>query len=242
MSHAGSAHWPVPWVFDCDGVLLDSNAVKTEAFRVACAPYGDNVAEAVVAHHITHGGLSRYAKFERLFTDVLQRPAEAGELESLLERFGKLTRQGLATSPTDPAAAGLLERIRAAGSSTYVASGGDRDEVRWALDRVGLARWFDEIHGSPRAKGEIVASILDRCGDPRDMALVGDSRIDMEIALEHGMGAVFVSHWSEFAGWESFVEEHGILAVDDLSELHQRLRETPRDDAGRLADWLRSMR
>ena len=36
------------WFFDCDGVILDSNAAKTEAFRMVATPYGGEAAEALV--------------------------------------------------------------------------------------------------------------------------------------------------------------------------------------------------
>lgn len=46
-------------VFDCDGVVLNSNRIKTEAFRVVAAPYGDAAAGALVQYHLAHGGISR---------------------------------------------------------------------------------------------------------------------------------------------------------------------------------------
>ena len=50
-------------VFDCDGGVLDSNRIKTEAFRSAALPWGEAAAQALVDHHIGHGGVSRVAKF-----------------------------------------------------------------------------------------------------------------------------------------------------------------------------------
>ncbi len=48
-------------IFDCDGVILDSNRVKTAAFFSAASPYGELVAAKLVEHHVAHGGVSRYA-------------------------------------------------------------------------------------------------------------------------------------------------------------------------------------
>lgn len=39
-------------VFDCDGVVLDSNKVKTEAFYQATLPYGEAAAQAMVDYHV----------------------------------------------------------------------------------------------------------------------------------------------------------------------------------------------
>ena len=45
-------------VFDCDGVLLDSNKVKTDAFYKSALPYGENAANELVSYHKENGGIS----------------------------------------------------------------------------------------------------------------------------------------------------------------------------------------
>ena len=53
-------------VFDCDGVVLDSNVVKTEAYFRTAKNLGatDAQAQALVEYHVKLGGISRYHKFE----------------------------------------------------------------------------------------------------------------------------------------------------------------------------------
>ena len=51
-------------VFDCDGVVLNSNKLKTQAFYNAALPYGEKAAIALVSYHIKNGGISRNHKFE----------------------------------------------------------------------------------------------------------------------------------------------------------------------------------
>ena len=36
------------WIFDCDGVLLDSNRVKTQAMFEAAKPHGEDAAMKLV--------------------------------------------------------------------------------------------------------------------------------------------------------------------------------------------------
>ncbi len=43
-------------IFDCDGVILNSNQVKTQAFYKATLSYGEAAAESLVNYHIQHGG------------------------------------------------------------------------------------------------------------------------------------------------------------------------------------------
>ena len=211
------------WFFDCDGVLLDSNGVKTEAFRRVAMRYGPDVAADVVDHHLRTGGMSRFAKFDRLFREVLRREPKAGELEALLDDFAAASREGLLHSSTDPAAASLITSIRHR-AEVHVVSGGAENEVSWALEQHGLAALFDGIHGSPRTKREILGA-LSASPLARPGVFIGDSRLDMEVAAESGLMRVFVSHWSEFSEWRAFVDEHrDVLVVHSLGELYGIVR------------------
>ena len=51
-------------IFDCDGIILNSNKIKTEAFKEVVSHYGDNAAEELVKFHVMNGGISRYEKFK----------------------------------------------------------------------------------------------------------------------------------------------------------------------------------
>ncbi len=52
------------FIFDCDGVLIDSNRVKSNAFFAAGLLYGEEAAHRLVEYHRSSGGVSRYKKFE----------------------------------------------------------------------------------------------------------------------------------------------------------------------------------
>lgn len=230
------------WVFDCDGVLLNSNQVKTAAFQHVAMRYGSDVAASVVEHHLANGGMSRFAKFDRLFSELLRRPPAHGEMEYLLGRFAEESRAGLATVDIDSSAHRLLSWIRASGLSPYVASGGAEDEVRWALQQHGLDTAFDGVFGSPTSKREIVRSVLAANTTGIPAVLVGDSRLDMEVAADLELHAVFVSHWTEFDDWRGYAAAHAeVLVVEDLADLFSILSGEHDDDGRALPTWLRSL-
>ena len=64
-------------VFDCDGVVLDSNVVKTEAYFRTAKNLGasDRDAQALVDYHVRLGGISRYHKFDYYLREILQQTA-----------------------------------------------------------------------------------------------------------------------------------------------------------------------
>ena len=76
-------------IFDCDGVILNSNKIKTQAFYDVAKVYGHKPAQILKDYHIQNGGISRYKKFEYLLTNILQKPIKKQELSELLSNFSK---------------------------------------------------------------------------------------------------------------------------------------------------------
>jgi len=74
-------------IFDCDGVILNSNQIKTNAFYEVASIYGHLPALKLKEYHKLHGGISRYKKFEYLFSNILHRAYNKNEIERLLKSF-----------------------------------------------------------------------------------------------------------------------------------------------------------
>ena len=55
------------WFFDCDGVLLDSNQLKSDAYYQVGLPYGKENAQALVEYNKRLGGVTRFEKFKYFF-------------------------------------------------------------------------------------------------------------------------------------------------------------------------------
>ncbi|UWQ35150.1 HAD family hydrolase (plasmid) [Leisingera sp. M527] len=204
-------------VFDCDGVILDSNRVKTEAFRQAALPYGAEAAEALVAHHVANGGISRYLKFQH-FLDGIVPGRDGPGLEALLASYAGAVRAGLMTCAAAPG----LQELRAAfpDQRWLIVSGGDQAELREIFAARGLDRLFDGgIFGSPDTKDAILARELDS-GNIRPQALfLGDSTYDHRAAAAAGLDFVFISGWSEVADWQGYVRTHGLKKLVNVGEL-----------------------
>lgn len=187
------------WVFDCDGVILNSNQVKTDAFYQAALPYGESAAQAMVEYHVSNGGISRYAKFERFLTTIIgQATPDPLQLEALLDCYASSVKQGLARCEI---AEGLTDlRELTAGSTWLVVSGGDQAELRTLFRERGLDELFDGgIFGSPDTKDEILARETGSGRIRKPAVFLGDSQYDFEAARRAGLGFFFFSAWSESA-------------------------------------------
>ena len=58
-------------IFDFDGVIVESNNIKTNAFEGLYKPFGNEIAKKVIEHHVTHGGISRFEKFKLYHKELL---------------------------------------------------------------------------------------------------------------------------------------------------------------------------
>ena len=211
-------------VFDCDGVLLDSNRVKTEAFRIAALPYGTTAAERLVQHHVENGGVSRYKKFEHFLekivpvTTVLDGASrDLPDYDALLSAYAAAVHDGLRTC----AVAEGLEQLRekTPHARWLVVSGGDQAELRGVFDERGIADYFDGgIFGSPDAKPEILARGIANGNIQHPAVFLGDSQYDYQCAKAAGLDFVFIHGWTEVADWQRFVADEGIVSVARVAD------------------------
>jgi len=205
-------------VFDCDGVVLDSNSVKTEAFYQASLPYGEDVAQAMVAYHVANGGISRYRKFKYLLTQILSGRQVADELPLLLERYAALVRDGLLNCAVAPGLAALRESLP--DSRWMIASGGDQAELREVFALRGLSDYFEGgIFGSPDPKDLILQRERANGNLPQSALFLGDSRFDYQCAVGAGLDFIFLSAWSEFHGWPEYFADKNIDCMASIAQL-----------------------
>jgi phosphoglycolate phosphatase-like HAD superfamily hydrolase len=213
------------WLFDCDGVILNSNAIKTNAFRVITLPFGARASSELVTFHTLNGGVSRYAKME-YFIDYIV-PKYSPELVSddrdkqigeLLKQFSSTVERGLLRCEV---ASGLMElRQKVPDSQWMVVSGGDQAELQSIFKTRGLNICFDGgIYGSPRPKRTIIEDLVEQKKIQRPAVLLGDSRLDHEVADTFDLDFVFISAWSEFLGWKSYCREWRIETVEQIGDI-----------------------
>jgi phosphoglycolate phosphatase-like HAD superfamily hydrolase len=212
-------------VFDCDGVVLNSNLIKTEAFRTAALPWGEAAANALVEHHVSNGGVSRYKKFDYFLDHIVPQHAQHtlpderdAIIKKLLNTYAAEVRAGLISCTV---AEGIQE-LRAAtrDASWLIVSGGDQVELREIFGLRGLDRLFDGgIFGSPSNKDTILASKIESGAISRPGLFVGDSRYDHEAAARAGLDFIFAYAWTEFKEWEEYVMSNCLGAVRYVGDL-----------------------
>lgn len=205
-------------VFDCDGVLLNSNRVKSQAFYLAALPYGEAVAQELVHHHITNGGISRYKKFSYFLEKIMPDAQHDGALAGLLDSYARHVREGLLNCEV---ASGLHElRKKTADARWLIVSGGDQTELRETFARRDLDKLFNGgIFGSPDTKDDILARECANGNLLQPAILLGDSKYDHQVATRTGLDFTFISNWSEVKDWKDWCQAEKIRHIPNISML-----------------------
>jgi len=183
-------------IFDCDGVILNSNSLKVQAFFEAALPYGTELAKKLVAYHVTHGGISRYLKFKYFLEHIVPPHILGPSLEALLHSYADIVWKGLLSCEIADGLEAL--KLKTPDTRWLVVSGSDQSELRKILNLRGLDQLFDGgIFGSPDTKDDILTREFTTENIVHPALYIGDSRYDYEAATRANLDFIFLSQWSE---------------------------------------------
>ena len=206
-------------VFDCDGVVLDSNVVKTEAYFRTAKNLGatDAQAQALVDYHVKLGGISRYHKFDWYLREVLNKPVTEAAIQALLDGFSEELEVGLMQCDL---AKGLFALREKTDSNWLILSGGDQQEIRTLFAKRKIAHMFNGgLFGSPDNKDTVLACEIANGNIQLPALFVGDAKYDFEAASRAGLDFVFLSDWTEVPNWQAYCAENNITTLHNISQL-----------------------
>jgi phosphoglycolate phosphatase-like HAD superfamily hydrolase len=207
-------------VFDCDGVVINSNQLKIQAYYDVAIKFGASEfqAQSLVDHHVNLGGVSRYPKFEYFLREIMQQTVTEQAMQALLDSFTAEVKRLL----TDCEIAPDLMRVREANphAKWMIISGGDQAELRDIFQQRGIDKLFDAgIFGSPDNKDVILARELDAGNIVKPALFIGDSRYDHQASTNAGLDFVFLSAWTDVEGWQDYCANHQITVFNHLGDL-----------------------
>lgn len=207
-------------VFDCDGVVLNSNQTKIDAYYEVGKRMGgsDAQAQAFVDHHVAKGSFPRNGKIEYYFEHIIKQPLTDALMQQYLRAFEEVLGDTLMHCEV---ATGLdALKVATPQASWMLLSGGDQAELRRIFPRRNLAHLFEAgIFGGPDKKDDVLAREKAN-GNIRFPALfLGDSKYDHQAATLAGIDFVFLSDWTEVPDWQDYCKENKIATLGNVSQL-----------------------
>ena len=208
-------------IFDCDGIILNSNKIKTEAFKEVVYHYGKEAAEELVNFHVMNGGISRYEKFNYFFETISSNhnlDKNSINVEKLIENYGSKVQKKLEVCEIS---IHIMQYRKYSDGVWYVVSGSDQNELIKIFKKKQLKNCFDGgIYGSPLSKDEIFKNIFkDKMDEISKSIYIGDSKYDYLAAKKIGMDFVFLSKWSEFKDIKNFAKNNNIPCFKEFQDI-----------------------
>ena len=207
------------FVFDCDGVILDSNSLKSNAFAKALEGYDSKFVAEFVDWHKATGGVSRYEKFRRFFTQYVGVPDPEGQTIQAIERFAAIVFEELVGCEYINGFEGFVGQVSARQYSCSVNTGGDEAEVIRVLETRGSAHHFGRILGSPNTKRQNMVQLADEGRLGHNGIYLGDSRLDYDLACEFGLKFIFVQAKSDWEDAMVTLASTDAIVTNDLAQL-----------------------
>lgn len=207
-------------IFDCDGVLIDSNLLKCEAFGNAIEEYPNHIIDNFVAYCKKTFGVSRYIKFKEFFINFANEAFDEKRYNTFLSRYEKLCKDIYRDASLTPSVIKVLSLLNNSGCKLYVASGSDEDELREVFNRRDLMKYFKDVYGSPKKKSECVSLILRDDIGVKKAVLIGDAVSDFKTAKEHNLDFIYMSEYTvQSSEQDEFCRKNANFVINTLNDL-----------------------
>ena len=210
-------------IFDCDGVILNSNQIKTDAFRKVLKKYNKNAVDEFINYHRNNGGISRYTKIEKFLKNILPKYIEnrefnEDELSMLLKSYSNQCKESLLKCEVTKELS-ILRRV-SVHIPWLIVSGGDQLELREVFTKRGLTSFFNGgIFGSPEKKIDILKREIANGIIKFPALMIGDSKLDHIAAKSNNIDFLFVYKWTDFKSYNDYCICNSIKTIESVSDI-----------------------
>lgn len=206
-------------IFDCDGVLIDVNILKCEAFGKAVGGYSSEIVENFVNHCRKTFGISRYVKLKEFFIDFAKEPFQEDQYKILLNNYSKLCKEIYGYADITLGSKTLLLELSKQKKVLYVASGSDQKELCEVFNKRNLFKYFRAIYGSPKTKLECTSLILKNHPEKKAV-FIGDAISDMKAAKELGIDFIYMAEYTVQSEEQDLIcRKEAKLVINTLKDL-----------------------
>lgn len=210
------------YIFDCDGVILDSNQLKIDAMQNALASI-INDSESVntcVDYFRNNFGRSRFHHVD-VFVEqflLLDDTTKNKVKDDILHAYSSQCKSLYLQAKITP---GFIEFIGHLSGKKYIASGSEQQELREVFKARNLDTYFDEIFGSPTKKSDLVANIL-QLTRSNNAIMLGDALSDLEAAKINQIDFIAYTPFSNvLAALKEATSAAGFTVIESWCQLYQ---------------------
>ncbi|MCL1049768.1 HAD hydrolase-like protein [Shewanella abyssi] len=203
------------YIFDCDGVILDSNALKVQAMKEALEALSltPELVTECVTYFANNFGKSRFHHIAHFVNDILELKDDQKTLveAKILSDFSAQCKALYLTAKLTP---GFLSLIQALPGQKFVASGSEQSELRSVFKSRGLDKYFVNVFGSPIPKAQLLSDILQSQTHNKAL-MIGDAVSDFDASQANNIDFICYVPFSNVPQrMKSLANEHQFEVIE----------------------------
>ncbi len=211
-------------IFDCDGTLVDSQHVITEAMNRAFAAHDLAPLPREMVRRVV--GLSLVQAVAMLLPET-DEATHVKVAEDYKNAFQQLRQDPDLHEPLFPGADETLRSLAQDGHLIGMATGKSRRGVNSVVELHGWHGMFDTIQTADDGPGKphphmVEQAIAETGATIADTIMIGDTTFDMEMARSAGVAAIGVN-WGYHAP-EELIDSGAKIVVKDFAQLSNALK------------------
>ena len=181
------------FIFDFDGVLLNSNKIKNECFyNITVKYFGQKAAVEILNLNKKLGGISRQEKFQF----IIDKYGKKKDIKSLCEIFSKTSMRLLKNC--DKINLNYLYKNKNKSEKWGIISGANQGDLKTLVNIHFNKIKFDlGVWGSPQNKKEIYYQNFQKLNCTKKIYYFGDSYNDYLFSKETNINFIFIKEWSQ---------------------------------------------
>lgn len=207
------------YFFDCDGVILQSNDIKTQAFRDALSGDPLEDVDAFIAYHENNGGISRYVKFEHYYKVIRREVNYTVLAKGAIDRYASIVFDGLMSADLVPGVLDFLDSVKDKQHQSFVVSASDQQELQSIFEKRQLDHYFAEIFGSPVTKIDHLKNVQRAGLLSKPGLFFGDAASDMEASDFAKLDFCLVHGFSHWKNGRAIAEKRKDQHFNDFTEI-----------------------
>ena len=187
-----SNHKYTNYVFDFDGVLVNSNILKRDCFLKVADLYGTQIYKKFKQYCDKHPSATRYEKMQ-----WLEKKLETVNVshKDLINQYSYCVKSRLLEAESVTNLPKLQKYTQ--NSSWSIVSAAPEEELRWFLKEKNWNGLFEGgVYGAPRSKDSIFRKEYSTENRKNRTVFFGDSKSDFEVARKLDIDFVFVNQWA----------------------------------------------
>lgn len=203
-------------VLDNDGVIMDSNAAKTDSFAKALEGEKKELIDEFISYHKAFGGVSRFEKIKYFYSTIKKEKNYLCSVEKTLQKYAYFSKNALLSAKLIPGIEDFLKLLKKHNKSVYVVSGGDQKELIEVYTQRDLMKYFTMVNGSPKSKDDILEQLNNNSKLSYPAIYFGDAKLDYLTATKYDLDFVFIYSKSEWSDGIDFCEAAKCLTLPDF--------------------------